>query len=150
MRNFCLSVSVIVSAQVPIFPLNMCHIIIYNARWREKYLSKISLIRHTWLFVFFILIVLMNLQNNENICVLIFMKLSLRFWILKIFKFCWCNLNLMKSTGLCWNQAELTKIIHVGDLGYMIEYKLEISFLACTVIVRILIFLINQINKQTN
>ena len=47
MRNFFLSVSFIVSVQVSIFPLNMCDIIIYFARWWEKYLSKDSLIKHT-------------------------------------------------------------------------------------------------------
>ena len=45
MRNFILSVSFIVSVQVCIFPLNMCDIISYVARWWEKYLSKRSLIK---------------------------------------------------------------------------------------------------------
>ena len=35
------------SVQVRIFPLNMCDIIIYVARWWEKHLSKRSLIKHT-------------------------------------------------------------------------------------------------------
>ena len=47
LRNFFLSVSFIVSVQVRIFPLNMRDIIIYVARWWEKYLSKRSLIKHT-------------------------------------------------------------------------------------------------------
>ena len=47
MRNFFLSVSFIVSVKVRIFPLNMHDIIIYVARWWEKYLSKRSLIKHT-------------------------------------------------------------------------------------------------------
>ena len=46
MRNFFLSVSLIVSVQVRIFLLNMRHIIIYVARWWKKYLSKRSLIKH--------------------------------------------------------------------------------------------------------
>ena len=37
----------IVSIQVCIFPLNMCDIIIYVARWWEKYLSKRNFIKHT-------------------------------------------------------------------------------------------------------
>ena len=37
----------IFSVQVCIFPLNMCDIIIYVARWWEKYLSKRSLIKYT-------------------------------------------------------------------------------------------------------
>ena len=37
----------IISVQVRIFPLNMRDIIIYVARWWEKYLSKRSLIKHT-------------------------------------------------------------------------------------------------------
>ena len=47
MRNFSLSVSFIVSVQVYIFPLNMRDIIIYVARWWEKYLSKCSPLKHT-------------------------------------------------------------------------------------------------------
>ena len=37
----------IVSVQVRTFPLNTCDIIIYVARWWDKYLSKRSLIKHT-------------------------------------------------------------------------------------------------------
>ena len=44
---FFLSVSFVVSVQVRIFSLNMRDIIIYVARWWEKYLSKCSLIKHT-------------------------------------------------------------------------------------------------------
>ena len=46
MSNF-LPISFIVSVQDRIFPLNMCNIIIYVARWWKKYLSKPSLIKHT-------------------------------------------------------------------------------------------------------
>ena len=47
MHNFFLTVSFIVFIQVRIFPLNMRDIVIYAAWWREKYLSKCSLIKHT-------------------------------------------------------------------------------------------------------
>ena len=47
MCNFFLFVSFIASVQVRIFPLNIRDIIIYFARWWEKYLSKRSLIKHT-------------------------------------------------------------------------------------------------------
>ena len=41
-----------------------------------------------WLFVFFILVVLIDLKTDKKICMLILIvKLSLRFWILNIFKF---------------------------------------------------------------
>ena len=47
MHNFFLSVSFIVSVRARIFPLNMRDIIIYVARWWEKYLSKRSLLKRT-------------------------------------------------------------------------------------------------------
>ena len=47
MCNFFLSVSFIVSVKVGIFTLNMRDIIIYVARWWEKYLSKRSPLKHT-------------------------------------------------------------------------------------------------------
>ena len=47
MRSFFLSVSFIVSVKVRIFPLNMCHMIVYVAQWWEKYLSKRSPFKHT-------------------------------------------------------------------------------------------------------
>ena len=47
LRNFFLSVSFIVSVKVGIFTLNMRDIIIYLARWWEKYLSKRSPLKHT-------------------------------------------------------------------------------------------------------
>ena len=47
MRNSFLSVSVIVSVKVRIFPLNMRGIIIYVAWWWEKYLWKRSVLKHT-------------------------------------------------------------------------------------------------------
>ena len=47
MRNFFLSISFIVSVKVGIFTLNMRDIIIYVARWWEKYLSKRSPLKHT-------------------------------------------------------------------------------------------------------
>ena len=47
LHNFFLFLSFIVSLQVLIFPLNMRDIIIYVARWWEKYLSKRSLIERT-------------------------------------------------------------------------------------------------------
>ena len=37
----------IVSVQVRIFPLNTCDLMIYIARWWEKYLSKRGIIKHT-------------------------------------------------------------------------------------------------------
>ena len=65
MPNFFLSVSFVISVQVHIFPLNMRDIIIYVARWREKYLSKRSLIKHTcsWRYK---LIVLRILNRQEK------------------------------------------------------------------------------------
>ena len=48
MHNFFLSVSFIVSVKVRIFHLNICDIIIYVAQWWEKYLSKRSLLKHTF------------------------------------------------------------------------------------------------------
>ena len=47
MRKFFLSVSFIVSVQVRIFSFNMRDIIIYAARWWDRYPSKHSLIKHT-------------------------------------------------------------------------------------------------------
>ena len=46
MCNFFLSVSFIVSINVCIFPSNMRDIIIHVARWWEKYLSKLSHLKH--------------------------------------------------------------------------------------------------------
>ena len=47
MRNIFLSVIIIVFVKVCIFSLNMRDIIIYFARWWEKYLSKCSPLKHT-------------------------------------------------------------------------------------------------------
>ena len=47
MHNLFLSVSFIVSGKVGIFSLNMRDIVVYVARWREKYLSKCSPLKHT-------------------------------------------------------------------------------------------------------
>ena len=50
----------------------------------------------------------------------------------KFLNFCWSNSNLMKSAGLSWNQAELTKKIkYAGDLiseAYDIVHLANISF----------------------
>ena len=47
MRNFFVSISLIVSVKVCIFPLNLRDIIIYVARWWEKYLSKLIPLKHS-------------------------------------------------------------------------------------------------------
>ena len=47
MHNLFLSISFIVSVKVCIFPLDMHDIVIYVARWWEKYLLKLSPLKHT-------------------------------------------------------------------------------------------------------
>ena len=75
MCNF-LSVSFIVSVKVCIFPLNMCDIIIYVARWWWKYLSKGSPLKHTcsWHDKLVVLWIL-NRQAKIFLCMNFFLSL---------------------------------------------------------------------------
>ena len=80
MLNFFLCVSFIVFVKVRIFPLNMRDIIIYVARWWEKYLSKRSLLKHTF-SLRDKLIVLWILNRQAKMFLRISNKVIWRIWI---------------------------------------------------------------------
>ena len=82
MAQLLLPISLYVSVQVRIFPLNKCNIIIYRAQWWEKYLSKRSLIKHicSWREK---RIVLWRLNRQANIFSLISRRIMAKPFYLK-------------------------------------------------------------------
>ena len=85
----------------------------------ELWLGKSALV--CWLSVFFILVVLINLKKDNNICLVILMKLSLRFRVSKIYKFLLVQVEFNEINSLVLKSSRTdNKFIHVGDLRYMI------------------------------
>ena len=105
------SASSTLSIQVCIFSLNMDDIIIYVARWCQKYLSKSSLFKHTCSWRDKLIIFLWSIEKNADVC------WSYQHWV-------WQKCKPFLTALLCWEFRRKRLINSIWAYGGRVFIKM--------------------------